>query len=89
MLFDHEHVADPREGRAIGDDARERDLRAAAVRIAGEGREADGSIDRSFQHVARDSRCPVRSVMKETPHEIAIDVSRLARNDVLTHVRRV
>ena len=89
MLRHYEHVAEPREGRAIGDHSRERYLRGAAFRVAGERRETDGSIDRSFQHIAWHTGRPVRIVVKETPHEVAVDVPRFARNDVLPHVRRV
>lgn len=89
MLLHHEYIAEPRECRAIGHDARKRNLRGAAVGVAGEGREADGSVDGPIDNIARHSDGPVRIVVKETPDQIAIDVSGLTRDDVLPHVRRV
>jgi len=62
-----------------------RDLRRAAVGITVECRKADRSIDRALHDVARDSDGPVRVVVKETPHEIAVNVPRIAGNDVLSH----
>ena len=89
MLGNYKYITDPAERRAIGDDARERHLRRAPCRIAVEHREAKRSIDRAVHDVARYARGPIRFVVEEPPHEIAIDVSRIARNDVLFHARRV
>src|SRR5438094_8158350 len=68
---------------------RERHLRRALSRVAFEDREADRSVDRTIHDVARDAWGPVRLVVKETPHEVAGDVSRVARHDVVPHARRV
>src|SRR5207253_3044386 len=82
-------VAEPCKRRAIRHHARERHLRRALSRVAFEDREADRSVDRTIHDVARDAWSPVRLVVKETPHEVAVDVSRVARNDVVPHARRV
>ena len=85
MLGQHEHVAEPCERRFVGDDARERGLRRARVWIAGERGEADRSVDRAVDDVTRHPERPVRIVVKEPPYEVAIDVSRLRRDDVFRH----
>ncbi len=89
MLRKHEDVAEPCERRLVGHHTREGDLRCAAIGVAGERGKADRSVDRALYDVARDPCRPVRLVVKETPYEIAVDVSRIARNDVLAHARRV
>src|SRR5439155_3548737 len=88
MRLENKDVAEPCKRRAIRHYARERDLRRASSRVAFEDRDADRSIDRTIHDVARDTCGPVRLVVKETPYEVAVDVSRVARNDVLPHARR-
>ena len=85
MLREYEDVAEPRKCRSIGHNPRESHLRSAAIGVAVERGEADRSVDRAIHDVARDPRRPVRLVVKETRNEIAVDVSRIARDDVLPH----
>jgi hypothetical protein len=85
MLREYENVADPRKCRSVAHDPRERHLRTATIGVAVERGETDRSVDRVLHDVARNSRRPVRGVVKETPYEIAVDVSCIARDDVLLH----
>jgi len=80
-----EHVAEPRERGAVGDHAREPDLTAALARIAGERREAERVVERALLNIARHARGPVRVVVEESPHEVAVDVARIARDHVFAH----
>src|SRR6184192_710674 len=89
VRLENEDVAQPAERRAIRHHARESDLRCTSSRVAVEDREAERSVDSAIHHVPRHACGPVRLVVKEAPHEVAVDVSRVARNDVLPHARRV
>ena len=85
MLRNYEDVAEPRKCRSIGHDTCEGHLWRAPIGVAGERGKADRSVDRALYDVARDPRRPVRLVVKETPHEFAVNVSRIGRDDVLPH----
>src|SRR6266571_6808420 len=63
MGTEYENIADVGEGRAVGDDARESDLRIAVV-----GAETDRVLDRPLDQIARDIFRPVRFLA-----EIAMD----------------
>jgi hypothetical protein len=89
IRLEDEHVAEPRKRRAIRHHARERDLRRALTRIALEDGETEGPLDGAIHDISWDARRPVRLIVKKTPHEVAIHVSRVARNDVLPHAPRV
>src|SRR5438552_7347135 len=89
MRLENKDVAEPRKRRAIRHEACERHLWRASSGVSFEDGKADRSVYRSIHDVARDARGPVRLVVKKTPHEVAVDVSRVARDDVLPHARRV
>jgi hypothetical protein len=85
MVRQYEDVAEPRERRAIGHHSSECDLPRATIGVAVERRKADRPVYRPFDDVARNARRPVRLVVKKPPHELAVDVFRIARDDVRTH----
>ena len=89
MLRKDEHVTDPAERRPIGHGPRERDLRRAGIGISFERREADRCVDRAVKDLPRDTDRPVGVVVQEAEYELAINMPRIARNDVLPHARRV
>ena len=81
MLRDHEHVADPRERRAIGHDTRETHLPATLI----ERGEAERPIEGALLDVSGHAGGPIRVVVKPAPDQFAIDVPLVARDGVVGH----
>ena len=81
VLFEDEQVTQPRESRAVGDEARE--PRLSAVRRV--ETEDGGPLDRALDHVALYAGRPVGGA-KEAPDHVDVEPRRIARDLVAVAV---
>jgi len=75
MRFQHENVAEIRDGGVITDDSRKSCLSAATIINA----KAQGVLDRSRHNITRDAFCPV-AVGKETVNDGQIQTFAVSAN---------
>ena len=76
----HKDIAEPREGRVIGDNTAEADLLPAMPRLAFEQSEVQRTFEGAVEELARDPVRPVRLVVQVPPDDITVEVRDIRRD---------